>query len=231
MRIDFTIKVFLFVISGIWEYVLEVFILSNVQNMIRATEADKDLIVKILTSAFLENKSVNYIIRQDKFREKRIKALMEYSFDSCDLFGEIYLSEDRKACALVSFPDRKKIGLKSILLDMKLILRSTGVANISKVLTREKLISKNYPGSRIYYLWFIGVAPENQNRGFGKKLLAEIIADASRVSRTIYLETSTEKNLPWYEKAGFEIYNQLNFGYTLFLLKRKSGQSLAQQKK
>ena len=189
--------------------------------MIRATEADKDLVVNILTSAFLENKSVNYIVRQDKFIRKRIEALMAYSFDCCTLFGEIYLSEDRNACALVSFPDRKKTSLKSFLLDIKLILKSNGISNIPKVLEREKLISKNYPDSGIYYLWFIGVAPENQNMGLGKKLLAEIIEDAHQMNRPVYLETSTEKNVPWYQNAGFEIYNKLDFGYILFLLKRK----------
>lgn len=189
--------------------------------MIKATAADKDLVVKILTSAFLENRSVNYIIKQDDFKQKRIEALMEYSFDFCQSVGKIYLSNDKKACALISFPDRKRTNFKSVFLDLKLIMKSAGISNISKILAREKLISQNYPAPEIYYLWFIGVAPENQNQGFGQKLLTEIIGDANQMNRPIYLETSTEKNLSWYLKAGFEIYNQLDFGYPLFLLRRE----------
>ncbi|MCF2443769.1 GNAT family N-acetyltransferase [Dyadobacter sp. CY345] len=146
---------------------------------------------------------------------------MEYSFDYCKLFGQIYLSDDKKACALISFPDRKRTNFRSVLLDINLITKSAGISNISKILTREKLIEQNYPSSEIYYLWFIGVAPENQNQGLGKKLLTEIIHDANQMNRPIYLETSTEKNLSWYQKAGFEIYNQLDFGYPLFLMRRK----------
>lgn len=189
--------------------------------MIKATAADKDLVVKILTSAFLENRSVNYIIKQDDFKQKRIEALMEYSFDFCQAVGKIYLSNDKKACALISFPDRKTTNFKSVFLDLKLIMKSAGISNISKILAREKLISQNYPAPDIYYLWFIGVAPENQNQGFGQKLLTEIIGDAHQMNRPIYLETSAEKNLAWYLKAGFEIYYQLDFGYPLFLLRRE----------
>ena len=187
--------------------------------MRRATKQDKSLVIKILSSAFEDNRSVNYIVRQDKFRWKRIEALMDYSFEVCNLFGRVYLSDDNNVCALVLFPDRKKTNLKSIFFDIRLIIKATGWRNISKVLHREKVISKYYQEPEIYYLWFIGVSPEHQNRGLGKRMLREIIEDAGKMKRPVYLETSTKKNLPWYQKAGFELYYQLDFGYPLYLLK------------
>lgn len=189
--------------------------------MKRATRADRDLVVDILSAAFRENRSVHYIIPQDKFREKRVRALMDYSFETCFLSGNVYLSDDEKACALISFPDRKKTSFRSILADVKLIFKGTGSGNIVKALQREKAISSHYPDSPIYYLWFIGVSPEQQNQGIGRTLLNEIMEDAENLGRPIYLETSTEKNLPWYHKAGFTIYHQMDFGYTLNLLKRE----------
>lgn len=189
--------------------------------MKRATRAEKNLVIDILSAAFDENRSVNYIIPQDQFRKKRIRALMEYSFETCFLSGNVYLSEDEKAVALVSFPDRKKMSFKSILGDLKLISKGTGLGNISKVLQREKAISGHYPDTPIYYLWFIGVSPGYQNQGIGGRLLTEVIRDAENRGRPVYLETSTEKNLPWYHKAGFTIYHQMDFGYTLNLLKRE----------
>ena len=69
--------------------------------MIRAQPADKDLVISILVNSFEENKSVNYIISQDNKRMERIKWLMEYSYDVCNLFGDIFLSEDKKGCALL----------------------------------------------------------------------------------------------------------------------------------
>lgn len=69
------------------------------------------------------------------------------------------------------------------------------------------------------YLWFIGVDPDQQHRGIGSALLGEIIADASNRNLPVYLETSTRRNLPWYERFDFEVYDQLVLDYTLFFLK------------
>ncbi len=189
--------------------------------MMKATYSDKALVVDILAQSFDDNQSVNYIVQQDQNRSKRIKALMDYSFEVCYAFGEVFLSDDKKACALVLFPDQKRTSFKSILLDVKLILSSVGISNIQKALSREEKIKNLQPKELMYYLWFIGVDPKYQNTGDGTKLLNEIIEDSSRKKRQIFLETSTLKNLPWYKKFGFDIYNELDLGYKLFFLKRE----------
>lgn len=187
--------------------------------MTEATAKDKGLIIDILTQSFQDNQSVNYLIPSDGRRINRIRALMDYSYETCKLFGKVYLSDDKKGCALISFPDRKKTTLKSLWLEVKLILNGIGFGNISKAVNREKEISKNYPKAPIYYLWFIGVRPENQNSGIGQKLMSELLDESARMKRSIYLETSTTKNIPWYKKFGLDVYNQLDFGYNLFLIR------------
>jgi ribosomal protein S18 acetylase RimI-like enzyme len=111
--------------------------------------------------------------------------------------------------------------LKSILLDIKLIFSCIGVENIKKALVRESKIKQLQPKTTMYYLWFIGVDPEYQNEGIGSILLDEVIKDSKYKQRPIYLETSTLKNLPWYKKYGFQIYNELELAYKLFFLKRE----------
>ncbi len=187
--------------------------------MREATVNDKGLIIDILTRAFQDNQSVNYLIPSDSKRLNRIRALMDYSFETCKLFGKVYLSEDKQGCALVSFPERKKTTLKSLWLEVKLILNGIGLGNISKAIIREKEISKNYPDKPIYYLWFIGVLPESQNKGVGTFMMEELLAESQRMDRPVYLETSTLKNIPWYRKFGLDVYNQLDFGYNLFLIR------------
>jgi Acetyltransferase (GNAT) family len=188
--------------------------------MIRADYKDKKRIVDILTSSFDDNKSVNYIVKQDRNRAQRMRKLMEYSFDVCYLFGDIFLSEDKKGCALIVMPDKKKTTLKSILLDSNLALSVIGLSNIKKAMNRESKINKLHPKEPFYYLWFIGVDPLEQNKGIGTKLMEDVINEAISKRRPVYLETSTLKNIPWYEKFGFTIYHELDFGYKLFFLKR-----------
>lgn len=191
--------------------------------MIQAEYKDKERIVKILTSSFDDNSSVNYIIKQDKKRIRRIKKLMEYSFEVCYLFGKVLLSDDKKGCALIVLPEKKKTTFKSILLDLKLVLFCVGLSNVKKTMDREAKIRKFQPKESMYYLWFIGVESIDHHKGIGSALLNEIIKASESEKRIICLETSTLKNLPWYQKFGFTIYNELNLGYKLFFLKRKAG--------
>ena len=107
-----------------------------------------------------------------------------------------------------------------MLWDMKLITSCIGIGSVNKAMAREERIKKLQPREPLYYLWFIGVDPQEQNRGIGSALLQEIIEDAEAKNRTLCLETSTEKNIPWYLRFGLEIYNELDFGYKLFFLKR-----------
>ena len=188
--------------------------------MKKANYADKSLVVDILAKSFDSNLSVNYIIQQDSNRKHRIQALMDYSFEVCYLFGEVFLSDDDKACALVVYPDKKKTTLKSISLDLKLIFQCVGIGNIMKTLKREKLINSVHPKAPFTYLWFIGVAPEDQNKGAGSKLLQSLLDYSDQQNRPVYLETSTVRNLPWYDKFGFQSYHEAELTYHLYFFRR-----------
>ncbi len=188
-------------------------------GMVEANYKDKSLVVDILTAAFKDNKSVNYILPPKGDKEKRLRRLMSYSFDVCHLFGNVFLSADRKAAALIVYPDKKRTTLKSIRLDLKLAFQCIGIPNLTKAMKRESAIKKIHPAIPFSYLWFIGVKPENQNAGLGTVLLKEIMNYSQSQNRPVLLETSTERNLPWYKKNQFEIYAELDFGYRLFFMK------------
>jgi hypothetical protein len=188
--------------------------------MIKASRNHKSRVIEILTKSFEDNQSVNYIVKQDSKRAERIKALMDYSFEVCFMFGEVYLSDDQKGCALVLYPDQKSFSIKSTLMDVQLLLNVIGLTRVGKAMSRETAIKSNYPKDPIYYLWFLGVINSDQNKGIGSQLLKEIIIDSQKQHKPIYLETSTIKNIPWYKKFGFSIYNELDFGYKLFMLRK-----------
>jgi hypothetical protein len=187
--------------------------------MLIAKPSDKSRILEILMLAFEQNQSVNYIVKQDEVRLIRIRHLMKYALKICSAYGKVLVSEDGNGCALVLFPDKKRFSLRSMVWDIELVFRVIGLANILKVMRRENQIKSHHPSGPFYYLWFIGVHPVHKGLGTGSTLLDEIIADAKAMDRPIYLETSTLKNLPWYKKFGFEVYDKLILNYTLYFLK------------
>src|SRR5688500_12092883 len=119
--------------------------------MIKADYKDKQLVVDILSRSFDDNKSVNYVIKQDSKRKERLKNLMAYSFEVCYLFGEVFLSDDKRGCALLIFPEKKKTRLKSILLNVQLIFTSLGLANIQRTIGRESNIKRLHPNGLMYH--------------------------------------------------------------------------------
>ncbi|MDB5141056.1 MAG: GCN5-related N-acetyltransferase [Mucilaginibacter sp.] len=190
--------------------------------MIKAVAADKGLVVDLLARSFQTNKSVNYILSAGDRRSKRLVALMEYSFEACLLSGDVWLSDDRKACALTYFPHLKKMSIRSVWLDGRLIFKAIGLAGIRKALRREAAVKKLQPPAAMLYLWFIGVDPAFQRQGIGSSLLTEVLAFADKSRLPVYLETSALENLSWYEHFGFVVYGRLVLTYTLFFLKRET---------
>src|SRR5690606_16419603 len=133
--------------------------------MMLATRQDKSLLVHLLSQAFAANGSVNYVVGNGDGQLKRIRALMEYSVEVCFRFGNVYLDEDRAACALVLYPHHKRTTLKSVALDVQLALRAIGWRRVWRVLRREAQIKKIQPKEDMAYLWFIGVDPVRQHAG------------------------------------------------------------------
>jgi hypothetical protein len=191
--------------------------------MIRATYKDRKLVSNILASSFNLNKSINYIIPVSKNKHKRIQKFMEYSFDIGYYFGEIYLSDNRKGCAIIV--DNKKNVRRfiiSTLLDIKLVFTCVGLSysQIKRVLYLENAINKIHPATPFYHLFYIGVTPSDQHKGIGTSLLKEIIKKSVIEHKPLYLETSTLSNLSWYKNHGFEIFTKLVLTYDLYFLKR-----------
>jgi GNAT superfamily N-acetyltransferase len=56
-----------------------------------------------------------------------------------------------------------------------------------------------------WYLELLGVAPQRQGQGIGKALLLPLLQRADAEGLPCYLETFTERNIPFYESNGFQV--------------------------
>lgn len=196
------------------------FIAFNSSRYDKSKKADKGLITELLCSSFYDNPSVNYLVSDGKDKTHRLRGLMGYAFEQRMRFGEVWLSEDRKACALLMFPQNKRTSWSSVMLDLKLILAVLGLGRINKVLRRERLIAGKHPECPMGYLWFIGVDSHFQHAERGSLLLGQLMTHLDKLQLPVYLETSVPENLPWYERFGFKVYDELDLGYRLFFLSK-----------
>ena len=188
--------------------------------MLQASPADKKLVVDILTKAFWDNLSVNYVIDPKKDKGSAIKALMAYSFDVCMAYGSVFLNEEKDAAALFFYPQKKRTTFRTIGWDVRLLFTCFGAGNVGKITGREKIIHQVKGKRDMLYLWFVGVLPSRQGKGKGSGLVADVLQVARQEGLPVYLETSMTQNLPLYKRFGFTVYHEHDFSYRLYFLRK-----------
>jgi len=56
----------------------------------------------------------------------------------------------------------------------------------------------------------LGTDPQHQGKGIGSALLAPVLAKCDAEGIPAYLESSKERNIPFYRRHGFEVTTELN---------------------
>ncbi len=187
--------------------------------MIKASYNDKNTVVNLLSRAYEGNLGPNLVIKQDAKKPYRLIKLMECTFELCYAFGEVFLSQDKKSCALILYPEKRK-GLKSIMIDLKIITQCIGLQKLKSVLFAEIARKKIRPKIPISYLWQIAVDPDHQQKGLGSILMEKVTQYSFSQQRPIYFEAVILRNVMWYKKLGFTVYHEADLNSKVFFLKK-----------
>jgi GNAT superfamily N-acetyltransferase len=190
-------------------------------NFRKATKKDKQAVIDILSYSFSKNKIIAHLFPEPDRREFGARGLMGYTFDIAMRFGEVWIDDDKTVCALAIYPEKRKYNLFHIWQDIKFVVKYVGLYHYKRARGRQNKVKQVHLKNKNWlYLWFIGVHPGAQAKGLGSSAL-NFLADFSKeTQRSIYLETSTLANLPWYYRHGFDCFHQEDLGYTLYFLRR-----------
>ena len=193
--------------------------------MIKGNRKHKELVVAILVSAFKdleEDNSINFIVGNGKRREKKMASLMGYLFEKSILFGEVYITDNKKSCLLVAHSDKEKVTIKTIYLDLQLFFKAIGFKNVFKVLKRQKLVKQFYPKNTAYIKPVImGSLKEAYGSGSAARLVLTVMHKYKENKKPVIVDTTAIYNIKLYQKFGFKIINKekaLGFPMTLLRL-------------
>lgn len=73
-------------------------------------------------------------------------------------------------------------------------------------------MGRYHPKEPHWYLPFIGVDPQQQGKGYGAALMQHTLIPCDRDRTLAYLESSNPKNIPLYERHGFELLGTIQSG-------------------
>lgn len=96
----------------------------------------------------------------------------------------------------------------------------------------EKHIAAFYPDNVSFnYLWILGTDPQQQGKGYGSAILTKAIREQELNQIPLYLETSSEANVKYYERKGFSLYRSIvldsTTALTIYLMKRDEQDSIS----
>lgn len=73
-------------------------------------------------------------------------------------------------------------------------------------------MGRYHPREPHWYLPLIGVDPPQQGKGYGAALLQHALPQCDRANKLAYLESTNPKNIPLYERHGFEVLGTIQVG-------------------
>jgi len=125
-------------------------------------------------------------------------------------YGEVYTTLDVKGL-IAWFAPGKTHFTSAMYFVVPGFLHQTiliGWMNLSRITTCEdysaKVQEEVVPGPH-WYLWGLAVDPDYQRQGIGSRLMEPGLIRADQQGLPTYLETHDEKNIPYYQKHGFEL--------------------------
>jgi GNAT superfamily N-acetyltransferase len=107
----------------------------------------------------------------------------------------------------------------------ELLEQTIGKRHKPGVFALLKQMDNRHPAEPHWYLPMIGVVPDKQGNGYGSALLKHALERCDGAGQLAYLEASSAKSVPLYERHGFEVLRTIQLGSSppLFSMVRKPG--------
>lgn len=194
----------------------------------RAGPVDVDTVVDVLARAFDDDPLACYLFGSDRVRRRGLRRFFRTQLGlAMRGVGELWTTDGVRGAALwipplarpgaMPLPWRDALRLAPVLMDLVAGGRVVGAMRLLAEIERLR------PTVPHWYLATLGTDPPWQGRGVGSSLLADRLAEIDRQGLPAHLESSKERNVPFYARHGFEVTRTVasdDDGVTLWLMWR-----------
>lgn len=184
-----------------------------------ATPSNADRVVRIMVEAFSADPAARWLYPDSRQYLANfpnfVKAFAGAAFDR----GSAYCVDDYHGAALWlppgSHPNEETL--------LAFVQDTVTERDQAEVLAFFEQMEKWHPAEPHWYLPMIGVDPTRQGNGYGSALLNHALERCDGEDRLAYLEASSPKSIPLYERHGFELLGTIQVASSppLFPMVRK----------
>ena len=181
---------------------------------VHATAADLGAVTEVLTAAFADDPVQQWLFAPAADPEAGRRALFEIFVPDYFWLGHTLVVADHAGiagAALWAPPDRSALQGERVQDLLDALVPHLG----DETLPRLGELARTHdhrPAEPHFYLGVLGVDPSRQSRGHGSTLLAPTLAECDRTGTVAHLESSNERNVPFYERHGFRVTTDYRCG-------------------
>ena len=174
----------------------------------RATAADVDPMAAQLAATFMDDPVTSHIFPNAARREAGLRVYFRTQMRADYLpFGGCYTTDGYAGSAIWA-PAGKPLltGLAGIVTMLPVL--PFVAANLVTTLRLLNLVEAMHPHEPHWYLASLGTAVGRQGTGVGSALMRPVLEHCDAEGIPCYLESSKERNVPFYRRHGFEVVEE-----------------------
>lgn len=180
-------------------------------NIRDARMGDLDILVDTLSDSFTDDPMLNWVFPKTQLYPTFFHMLVREVYLPR---GMVHIEEQGRAAALWLPPEERfelAPRLSLLKFGLKLVMQN-GLRPLWRVHQQDLVFADHHPLEPHYYLQFLGCRQSDQGQGIGAELLKRGIRVCDEHGAPAYLESSNIRNVPLYQRHGFEVKAQQAIG-------------------
>ncbi|HZP57096.1 MAG TPA: GNAT family N-acetyltransferase [Dehalococcoidia bacterium] len=172
----------------------------------KMTPADRAAAAQALARAFYDDPFTMYVFPDDAYRAKMLPRFFADAIKLAAPRDESFVHLDPPVGAALWLPPGKhKISLGRMAPLLLRRLPQWRPRPLIRFLSIMGELEKKHITHDHWYLMILGVDPPMQGQGIGGLLMSDVLGRADASGLDCYLETQKERNVPFYQRHGFDV--------------------------
>ena len=166
----------------------------------------------MLARALAEDPLSRYAFPEPEVRESRLAWLYGRTVAYGLRYGRVFAASEGKAVAVWLPPERPWMTIGGMVrvgfFASPVMIGWRGFRRIRAYARVKSRLRRNIVSGPHWYLTVIGVDPALQGKGWGSRLVRYVSERADAGGVPMYLETTNERNIPFFERGGFRVRSE-----------------------
>lgn len=182
---------------------------GKLDGVTELTTKDIDWASKLLAQAFYTDQLLNFIYGDTIHEQGKLNWFFRATFRMAALYGVCFGTAEKDGVLMMLPSDQTNLTIGMLYQSGMLAAPfKMGWASFFRMMRFMDFAEKEHKAaisSDHYYIMTVGVLPERQGMGVGKKLMTKALESVDANKMPCFLETQNKSNVPFYQRLGFEV--------------------------